>query len=226
MSAEPSAVQTVQVPIDASSSRRDAFLACVLGDEEMGDEDLVDLRGRGGANWFQEMDAPRPQRTRIDVDISVPHDQAQARVAPSIEAGGRGERPVRACVVDAAGRRGQRGRRGHLEGPRLRAARRDRGFELGPPGTDLHGQRGIEAQTERDASGSFPGAQASAVQPQASPRWHRPAIVVSGRSPARFYLFDPRAAIVTSMFASGLFGPGAGTFNRRLFEPRIARSRR
>ncbi|MBE8520687.1 hypothetical protein ILP97_24905 [Amycolatopsis sp. H6(2020)] len=41
------------------------------------------------ALWFQQMDAPRPQRNRIHVDISVPHDLAEARVAAAIAAGGR-----------------------------------------------------------------------------------------------------------------------------------------
>ena len=35
------------------------------------------------------MDAPRPQRNRIHFDISVPDDEAEARVAAAIEAGGR-----------------------------------------------------------------------------------------------------------------------------------------
>ena len=35
------------------------------------------------------MDAPRPQRNRIHLDIAVPHDQAQARVAAAVAAGGR-----------------------------------------------------------------------------------------------------------------------------------------
>ncbi len=89
VSAEPSAVQTVQVAIDALV-RPDVmpFWRAVLGYEEMGDEDLVDPSRRGAAIWFQEMDAPRPQRNRIHVDISVPHDQAEARVAAAIEAGG------------------------------------------------------------------------------------------------------------------------------------------
>ncbi len=34
------------------------------------------------------MDAPRPQRNRIHVDICVPHDQAEARVAAALAAGG------------------------------------------------------------------------------------------------------------------------------------------
>jgi len=33
--------------------------------------------------------APRPQRNRIHIDVWVPHDQAKARVAAAIAAGGR-----------------------------------------------------------------------------------------------------------------------------------------
>jgi len=64
--ADPSAVQTVQVTVDA----------------------LVDPRGRGPSFWFQQMDAPRPQRNRIHIDVWVPHDQAKARIAAAIAAGG------------------------------------------------------------------------------------------------------------------------------------------
>jgi 4a-hydroxytetrahydrobiopterin dehydratase len=35
------------------------------------------------------MDAPRPHRNRIHIDVFVPHDQAEARVAAAIAAGGR-----------------------------------------------------------------------------------------------------------------------------------------
>jgi 4a-hydroxytetrahydrobiopterin dehydratase len=34
------------------------------------------------------MDAPRPQRNRIHVDVFVPHDQAEERVAAALDAGG------------------------------------------------------------------------------------------------------------------------------------------
>jgi 4a-hydroxytetrahydrobiopterin dehydratase len=54
----------------------------------VGGEDLDDPHGRGPSFWFQQMDAPRPQRNRVHVDISVPHDQAEARVAAAIAAGG------------------------------------------------------------------------------------------------------------------------------------------
>lgn len=46
------------------------------------------LRARP-AVWFQQMDAPRPQRNRIHVDVVVAHDEAAARIDAAIAAGGR-----------------------------------------------------------------------------------------------------------------------------------------
>jgi 4a-hydroxytetrahydrobiopterin dehydratase len=88
--ADPAALQVVQVAIDALVSADVLpFWRAVLGYDEVGGEDLLDPRRRGPAIWFQEMDAPRPQRNRIHVDLSVPHDQAEARVAAAVAAGGR-----------------------------------------------------------------------------------------------------------------------------------------
>ncbi len=50
---------------------------------------LVDPRRIGPAFWFQQMDAPRPQRNRIHLDVTVPHDVAEERVAAALAAGGR-----------------------------------------------------------------------------------------------------------------------------------------
>ena len=50
---------------------------------------LVDPLRQGPAIWFQQMDAPRPQRNRIHFDISVPHDEAHRRIAAGVAAGGR-----------------------------------------------------------------------------------------------------------------------------------------
>jgi 4a-hydroxytetrahydrobiopterin dehydratase len=91
VAADPSAVQTVQVSIDALVGPEVVpFWRAVLGYSDRGDsaEDLVDPRGRGPLFWFQQMDAPRPQRNRIHVDVWVPHDQAEARVAAAVAAGG------------------------------------------------------------------------------------------------------------------------------------------
>lgn len=88
--ADPTAVQTVQLAIDAMVSPEVMpFWRAVLGYEQLGDEDLVDPRGRGPSIWFQAMDAPRPQRNRIHVDVAVPHDVAEARVEAALAAGGR-----------------------------------------------------------------------------------------------------------------------------------------
>jgi 4a-hydroxytetrahydrobiopterin dehydratase len=64
------------------------FWRAVLGYRQVGDEDLLDPHSQGPAFWFQQMDAPRPQRNRIHIDVWVAHDQAEARVAAAIAAGG------------------------------------------------------------------------------------------------------------------------------------------
>ena len=87
--ADPTAVQSVQVTIDALVlTEVMPFWRAVLGYREVGDEDLLDPRSDGPPFWFQQMDAPRPQRNRIHIDVWVPHDQAEARVAVAIAAGG------------------------------------------------------------------------------------------------------------------------------------------
>jgi 4a-hydroxytetrahydrobiopterin dehydratase len=89
--ADPSAVQTVQVTIDALVIPEVLpFWRAVLGyeDRDRDGEDLMDPHGRGAPFWIQQMDAPRPQRNRIHLDDWVPHDQAEARVAAAIAAGG------------------------------------------------------------------------------------------------------------------------------------------
>jgi 4a-hydroxytetrahydrobiopterin dehydratase len=87
--ADSSAVQTVQVSIDSLvTAEVQPFWRAVLGYRPDGPEDLVDPRGSGPSFWFQHMDAPRTERNRIHIDISVPHDQAQARVAAALAAGG------------------------------------------------------------------------------------------------------------------------------------------
>ena len=48
----------------------------------------MDPAGIGPTIWFQQMDEPRPQRNRIHFDVIVPHDEAEARVAAAIAAGG------------------------------------------------------------------------------------------------------------------------------------------
>jgi 4a-hydroxytetrahydrobiopterin dehydratase len=88
-------VQVLEIGIDAlDAAAIRPFWRAVLGyaDEpgKSGPADpLIDPVGQGPAIWFQQMDAPRPQRNRIHFDISVPHDEAHQRIAATIEAGGK-----------------------------------------------------------------------------------------------------------------------------------------
>lgn len=90
--ADPSAVQTVLFTIDARvSAEVMPFWRAVLGYEYRADnptEDLIDPRGRGPSIWFQKTDEPPLQDFRIHVDVWVPHDQVEARIAAAIAAGG------------------------------------------------------------------------------------------------------------------------------------------
>jgi 4a-hydroxytetrahydrobiopterin dehydratase len=54
------------------------------------DEDLVDPHDRGPAFWFESMNEPRPGGNgAIHVAVWLPHEQAEARVAAALAAGGR-----------------------------------------------------------------------------------------------------------------------------------------
>ncbi|MDT4989559.1 MAG: 4a-hydroxytetrahydrobiopterin dehydratase [Micromonosporaceae bacterium] len=89
VSADPTAVQHVQVAIDALViAEVRPFWHAVLGYAEVGDDDLLDPHRRGPSLWFQQMDAPRAQRNRIHIDVYVPYDQVEARIAAALAAGG------------------------------------------------------------------------------------------------------------------------------------------
>lgn len=90
----PGTVQALEIAIDALdiSAVRPFWKAITGYVDEPGSElaaALVDPAGRGPAIWFQQMDAPRPQRNRVHLDVDVPHDAASARVDAAIAAGGR-----------------------------------------------------------------------------------------------------------------------------------------
>ena len=93
MLADPSVVQSILFTIDAKvSAEVMPFWRAVLGYEFRSDnptEDLIDPRGRGPSIWFQKTDEPPSQDNRIHVDVWVPHDQAQGRIAAALAAGGR-----------------------------------------------------------------------------------------------------------------------------------------
>jgi 4a-hydroxytetrahydrobiopterin dehydratase len=94
LSADPSAVQSLLV-IPGATDRRQVmpFWQAVLGyvpRPDSPDEDLVDPRSRGASFWFEQMNVPRPDGGgAIHVAIWVPYEQAEARIASALAAGGR-----------------------------------------------------------------------------------------------------------------------------------------
>jgi 4a-hydroxytetrahydrobiopterin dehydratase len=112
VSADPSAVQSLLViPGATSTAAVMPFWRAALGYEPRRDspaEDLVDPRGRGPGFWFERMHEPRADGGgAIHVAIWVPYEQAAARVAAALAAGGRMVRdqfaPSWWTLADAAG---------------------------------------------------------------------------------------------------------------------------
>ena len=106
-------VQVLEIGIDAMEIAKirpfwKAVLAYADEPGRSGPEDaLVDPVGQGPAIWFQQMDAPRPQRNRIHFDVSVPHDEAHPRIEATLAAGGKvvydAEAPAFWVLADAEG---------------------------------------------------------------------------------------------------------------------------
>jgi 4a-hydroxytetrahydrobiopterin dehydratase len=87
--AEPPHAQAVEIAIDTvDADRIRPFWAAVLDYREV-DGSLVDPLRVGPPVWFQEMAEPRTERSRFHIDVSVPHDVAEARIAAALAAGGR-----------------------------------------------------------------------------------------------------------------------------------------
>jgi 4a-hydroxytetrahydrobiopterin dehydratase len=85
---EPTAPQSVEIAIDTMDADRiRPFWAAVLGYRDV-DGYLVDPLRIGPPVWFQQMEEPRTDRDRFHVDVSVPHDVAEARIAAALAAGG------------------------------------------------------------------------------------------------------------------------------------------
>lgn len=81
--------QAAELCIDTMDADRiRPFWAAVFDYDVAPDGSLIDPRRQGWSIWFQQMDEPRPERNRFHIDVSVPHDVADARIAATIAAGG------------------------------------------------------------------------------------------------------------------------------------------
>jgi 4a-hydroxytetrahydrobiopterin dehydratase len=91
LEADPTQVQVVGIAV-AQDAGADVgpFWAAALGYRSLGpNEDVVDRHRRNPYVSFQRLHPPRPGRGRTHIDVSVPADQAEARVAAALAAGGR-----------------------------------------------------------------------------------------------------------------------------------------
>ncbi len=87
--ADASTVQATELAIDTMDEAQiRPFWAAVLDYHVTGDGSLADPRRSGWPIWFQQMDEPRTDRNRFHLDISVPHDVADRRIAAALAAGG------------------------------------------------------------------------------------------------------------------------------------------
>jgi 4a-hydroxytetrahydrobiopterin dehydratase len=99
----PRPVQALELAIDTLdvAAIRPFWKAVLAYVDELGPDGptdaLIDPVRQGPALWFQRMSEPRPQRNRIHFDLTVPHDEAEARIAAALAAGG-------AMVSDGAAR--------------------------------------------------------------------------------------------------------------------------
>ncbi len=97
MASEPTAASRAEIAIDALDIAAVLpFWRAVFAYEDEapplpGEEvrAVVDPQRIGPSIWFQQMDEPRIQRNRIHLDMTVPHDVAESRIAAALAAGGR-----------------------------------------------------------------------------------------------------------------------------------------
>jgi 4a-hydroxytetrahydrobiopterin dehydratase len=88
--ADRSAVQEVQVAVSAKPDAVDVdFWRAVLGYLPWAPDNGVDPLGHGSTVWMQELDAAKPLRHAMHIDVSVAREHAQGRLAAAVAAGGR-----------------------------------------------------------------------------------------------------------------------------------------
>ncbi|MGN6243297.1 MAG: VOC family protein [Motilibacteraceae bacterium] len=106
--AERAAVHEVQVAIAAQPDALDVgFWRAVLGYAPLAEDNAVDPLGHGSTVWMQELSPDKPLRHAMHVDVSLPREHAEGRVAAALAAGGRlvddADAPAGWILADGAG---------------------------------------------------------------------------------------------------------------------------
>jgi 4a-hydroxytetrahydrobiopterin dehydratase len=110
--ADPGATTEIELALDtADLAAVGPFWSALLTgrpDSRTGD-DVVDPGGRVPLLWFQHTDAHDTPRQRFHLDVWVPHDVADERIAAAVAAGGRvvddGNAPAFVVLADPEGNR-------------------------------------------------------------------------------------------------------------------------
>jgi 4a-hydroxytetrahydrobiopterin dehydratase len=108
--ADRARAQEVQLAVAAHPDNVDVgFWRAALGYAELDDDNGADPLGHGSTVWLQELDAAKPLRHAMHVDVSVAREHVQARLAAAIAAGGRvvhyWDAPEAWTLADRAGNR-------------------------------------------------------------------------------------------------------------------------
>lgn len=90
LEADPAQLQVVGIAVaqDEGADVRPFWLAA-FGYDALGDVDAIDAHRRNPHFWFHQLEPPRAGRGRFHIDLSLPADQARARVEAALAAGGR-----------------------------------------------------------------------------------------------------------------------------------------
>lgn len=89
--ADPHAVSEIEVGLDtADVAAVGPFWAALLtgSPDALHGSAVIDPRGRLPLLWFQDTDAHRTPRQRFHLDLWLPHDIAEERIAAAVAAGG------------------------------------------------------------------------------------------------------------------------------------------
>jgi 4a-hydroxytetrahydrobiopterin dehydratase len=121
VTADPSSLSVVEIALDTSDAQEiKPFWRAVLGmtDDPTNDTQLFDLVGSLPTFWFQDTEPHDEPRQRFHVDVRVPAEVAEERIAAAVAAGGRlvtdehaprfwvlaDQQGNRACVTTGRGR--------------------------------------------------------------------------------------------------------------------------
>jgi 4a-hydroxytetrahydrobiopterin dehydratase len=110
--ADPGATSEIELALDtADLAAVGPFWAALLtgSRDSLAGDDVVDPGGRVPLLWFQHTDAHDTPRQRFHLDVWVPHDVADERIAAAVAAGGRvvddGNAPAFVVLADPEGNR-------------------------------------------------------------------------------------------------------------------------